>query len=86
MRTGRAPLANKPTSCRFGPFANSSRMISAPGKSAASRRFFERANLSPAMVGVAKSAETSLENKAENEENNAATDNHAADNNDAGSE
>lgn len=42
--------------------------------------------LSPAMVGVAKSAETSLENKAENEENNAATDNHAADNNDAGSE
>ena len=51
-RTGRAPLAKRPTRCRLGPLANSSRMIDAPGKSAASRRFFDSANVRPAVVGV----------------------------------
>ena len=51
-RTGRAPLADNPTRRRFGPVFNSSIIRAAPGKSAASRRFFEIAKLRPASTGV----------------------------------
>ena len=55
-RTGRAPFAKRPTRRRLGPLANSSRMIVAPGKSAASRRFFDSANLRHAVLGVMDSS------------------------------